>query len=202
MAIPNFADINVAPDSIDWRIMYTTQVFVSPFNRTSQTAEIPGARWQAKMNFSSLGVDELRRMSSFFIQLRGMAGRFSLYDMSLPTPQSGSIPGGTTVSSATGTTVTVASATGLTEGDYLSITPTPTGQVYLNSGPELKMITDITGNVLTVEPPFRIIPSATDDVIFDAAPCTMMLDSDDQAGWSSSGSIYLSNFTVSCMEAF
>ena len=57
----------VVPDSIDWRIVYATQVFTSAFNRTTQTAEIPGARWSARLNYSNLQRDQLRELSSFFI---------------------------------------------------------------------------------------------------------------------------------------
>lgn len=191
----------VIPDTIDWRINFSTQVFVSPFDKTTQTAEIPGARWSARLNYSNLQQDELRVLSAFFIQLRGMSGRFTLYDLSLATPQSGT-KSTTTVVVSTKTVVEVADATGLTVGDYLEITPTPDGLTFVNSGPELKMITDISGSDLTVEPPFRVTPSASDVVSFDKAKTIFMLDTDDQTGWNVSGALFLSNFTISCMEIY
>ncbi len=196
---------NIVPDSIDWRISFITQAFVSPFGAATQTAEVPGARWAAKMNFSNLQQEELRQLSSFFIRLRGMSGRFTLYDMSLPTPQSGTKDETAVVSttlSPTKTRIELASVAGLTEGDYLECTPTPDSVAYVNSYKELKMITEINNNIVSVEPPFRVTPSTGDVVSFNKASCTMMLDTDNQVGWSSSGTIYLSNFTVSCMEAF
>ena len=199
---------NIVPDSIDWRIMYNTQVFTSPFGNTTQTAEIPGARWQARMNYSNLQQTELRELAAFFIQLRGMSGRFKLYDLGLPYPQqangvAASI-GATTVVSATRSSVTLTAgrAALLTVGDYLEVTPLPSGNNYVNSGPELKMVTGINGDTVNIEPPFRIIPSDTETVTFDKCQTRFMLDSDDQAGWSTAGSIYLSNFSVSCVEIF
>ena len=103
--------------------------------------------------------------------------------------------------SASLTPISLATVVGLTVGDYLECTPTA-GSSFLNSGPELKMIVDITGDVVTVEPPFRVTPASGNAVTFDKASCRFMLDTNDQVGWSASGSIYLSNFRVSCMEAF
>ena len=108
----------------------------------------------------------------------------------------------TTVTSANRTTVTLASATGLTVGDYMEVNPTHSETFYVNSGPELKMITDINGSIVTVEPPFRVVPQSSDPVTFTKPKCHFMLDSDDQTGWTASGSIHLSNFTVSCVEIF
>lgn len=207
-------DVDVIPDTSDWRVSFMSQSFSSPFNNTTQTSELPGARWSATMSYSNLQKTELRKLSTFFIKLRGMAGRFRLHDMSLEFPQSqtalGTI-GTTTVSTATiaatATKIGLAGAfdvTDLTEGDYLECTPTPSGAAYVNSGPELKMITsiDVPNNAVTVEPPFRVVPSSADVVSFDKSSCIMMLTTDDQAGWSTSGSIYLSTFSIQCIEVF
>ena len=195
---------DIVPDSIDWRIQYTTQVFLSPFGSATQTAEVPGARWSARLNYSNLQTSELRRLSAFFIQCRGMAGRFTLYDLTLAAPQLGEkdpeqVTAGT---SPTKAKISISDPADLTVGDYLECSPTPNGLTFVNSGPELKMITEIDGNVITVEPPFRVTPTVGDAVIFNKAKTRFMLDTDDQVGWSSSGSIYLSNFTISCMEIF
>ena len=202
MTILTYPD-NIIPDSIDWRIQYNTQVFTSPFNRVTQTAELPGARWVARMSYSNLQQDELRQLSSFFIQLRGRAGRFTLYDMSLPTPQNGTTANAT-VASATRTTVTLTEnrSADITPGDYITVSPGKGASAPVaGDNVELKMVTAVSGAVLTVEPPFRVVPASPDVVVLDKAFSNMMLDSDDQVGWSSTGSIYLSNFTVSCMEA-
>jgi hypothetical protein len=186
----------ILPDSINWGITYNTQVFTSPFSGYTQTAELPGARWSCRMSYSNLQVSELRQLSAFFIQLRGMAGRFTLYDMSLPVPQLGT-KGTTTVGAGpTGTSILLSNSSGLTLGDYLACTPTG------STVPEVKMITDISGSTVTVEPPFRVVPSVGNTVSFDKASCNFMLTSDDQVGWDSSGKIYLSNFTISAVEVF
>lgn len=188
----------IIPDSIEFGVVYNTQVFTSPFNRVTQTAEIPGARWTARLSYSNLQPLELRQLSAFFIQLRGRAGRFTLYDLSLPTPQLGS-KAPTTVKAATTPTnilVELTNSSGLTPGDYLVITPLG------STVPEVKMITDITADAVTVEPPFRVTPTVGDTISFDKASCNFMLDSDNQVGWSSSGKIFLSNFSVSAIEAF
>jgi len=195
---------HIVPDSIDWRLVYVTQAYVSPFGSTTQTAEVPGAKWAARLTYNNLQVDEQRELSAFLLSLRGMSGRFTLYDFSLPTPQLGTtLPGTYALESVTDRTrVEVDDASGLTVGDYIEVTPTPGGLGYANSYKELKMITNIDGDFLDIEPPFRVLPSATDPVVFDKAKCVMMLDTDDQGGWSASTSIYLSNMTISCMEAF
>ena len=188
---------SIVPQTIDWSVQYITQVYTSPFGGVTQTAEVPGARWAAKMSYSNLTQDELRQLSSFFIQLRGMSGRFYLYDFSLPAPQQGTIGAGRTISSVTDkTTITLNNASGLTLGDYIEVTPST------SSYKELKMVTNINGNTISVEPAFRVTPSGGEDVVFEQASCIMRLTSDNQTGWTSSGSIYLSNFTVECVEAF
>lgn len=187
----------IVPDSIDWGITYNTQIFTSPFNRATQTAELPGAGWTARMSYSNLQQSELRQLSAFFIQLRGRAGRFNLYDFSLPTPQSGAkVDSVVGASSPPTATRLVIDATGLTIGDYIEVTPTN------STIPEVKMIVDIAGSVIVVEPPFRVVPSVGDAVKFNKASCNFMLESDSQVGWNSQGKIYLSNFTVSATEAF
>lgn len=195
----------LVPESIDFRLMYVSQAYASPFGSTTQTSEVPGARWNARLNYSNLQVDEQRQLASFLAQLRGMSGRFTMFDFSLPEPQAGSKVAGSVIAtnlSPTRTRIELNSVTGLTVGDYIEVTPTPDGLAYANSYKELKMITGITNNVVDVEPPFRVTPAVGDPVVFDKASTVFMLDTDDQAGWSASTSIALSNMTISCMEAF
>jgi hypothetical protein len=222
---------NILPDSLDWRIKYNTQVFSSPFDNTTQTAESPGARWNCRMNFSNLQPAELRELAGFMASLRGMSGRFTLFDLSLPYPQLAtginSINGGNAFpmpvtilstrtrlffpygASGSNTDVMDDLTTALKVGDYLEMTPTVDG-TFVNSGPELKMIigmgtgADTATNWVDIEPPFRIAPNIVtpEEVTFDNCKTRFMLDSDDQAGWSTTGTIYLSNFTISCSEVF
>ena len=204
----------IVPESIDFRLVYVSQAYASPFGGTTQTSEVPGARWMAKLNFSNLQQDEMRQLASFLISLRGMSGRFTMYDFSLPNPQA--VLDGSVVSitnptidnsgfTPTRTQFEVGSgeATNLREGDYVSVIPNPVGgTTYANSYRELKIITDITGDRLTVEPPFRVIPTGGETITVNNAKAVFMLDTDDQGGWSASTSIALSNMTISCMEAF
>lgn len=205
---------NIVPESIDFRLMYVSQAYVSPFGGTTQTSEVPGARWAAKLNFTNLQPAEQRELSAFLISLRGMAGRFTMYDFSLPNPQAvidGSVGSISNTSvdntsftpTATQFEVSTGAATNLRVGDYVSLVPNPVGgQTYPNSYRELKMITAKAGDRLTVEPPFRVVPTGGEAVAVNQAKGIFMLDTDDQGGWSASTSIALSNITISCIEAF
>lgn len=196
MAILTFPDI--VPESIDWRLTYSTQTYVSPFTGSTQTAELPGARWAARLNYTNLQISEYRELVAFLNSLRGMSGRFELYDFSLPRPALATSPPSPTTATGTPTETALeltSGVSGLSVGDYLEVTP-------LNSYKELKIITDITGSVITVEPPFRTTPLANDVVVLEKPRCIMMLDTDDQGGFSASTSISLANMSISCIEAF
>ncbi len=201
MAILTFP--NVIAQKISWGLSANTRVFESPLNRSTQTVEAPGARWFATLNFNTLNDSDATTMRVFLTQLRGMSGRFYLYDHSRQTPL-GNPSGSPTVSGAlqTGNSLVTAgwpaSTTGLLlPGDYIGI----------NNGQELKLVTqqvdsDASGNATIIfEPPIRNSPGDGTAIVYNKPTCIMRLSSDDASIWSVTPS-GLHSLSVSCVEAF
>lgn len=67
----------IRPDDVALHPQSLTTAFFSPYTRTAQTAELPGALWQLQASFPAIrpgpALDELR---AFVAKLRGGAGRF------------------------------------------------------------------------------------------------------------------------------
>lgn len=61
---------------ITLHLLYNTSRFVSPFTRTSQTTELPGAVFQLEAAFPSVKQSQVGELRAFFATLRGSAGRF------------------------------------------------------------------------------------------------------------------------------
>jgi hypothetical protein len=74
------------PSGLTFSLKPNTQSFQSPLTRATQTLEMPGARWVAVLTWSDLGALEIRALRAFLAQLRGRAGRLSLWDMAFETP--------------------------------------------------------------------------------------------------------------------
>lgn len=57
-------------------LWYSTSRFTSPFSRTTQTTELPGALFQLEASFPSVKKTQVGELRAFFASLRGSAGRF------------------------------------------------------------------------------------------------------------------------------
>lgn len=66
----------IKPSQVSINLRYHTGAFVSPFTRTSQTVEYPGAVHDLELSATSLGKSEFNAAKAFLASLRGMAGRF------------------------------------------------------------------------------------------------------------------------------
>ena len=67
---------NLLPAEYDFGLVANTQSGgVSPFDKSEQTLEQPGARWTARLKFDC-DRDEAHQLSAFVNLLRGRAGRF------------------------------------------------------------------------------------------------------------------------------
>lgn len=205
--IYSFPDI--IPDSSDWGIVYNTRIFTSPLSGAIQTLEMPGARWQASLTFNNMIPEESRKLMAFLVKLRGSSGRFYLFDHSINNPR------GNTSTQSGGGKVNGPSQTGSLLKTY-NWTPN-TSNLFLSgdyikfgsSGQqELKMISsnvssDSSGVAyLSIEPPIRTSPVNDDIIVYNKPTAVMMLADDTQAKWSNTESIYLSNITIDCIEAF
>jgi hypothetical protein len=196
-----YAEIS-APSRVAWRLVPRTQVFSSPLNGGEQTAELPGARWEAEITWAALTKPEVRRLRAFVIQLKGRAGRFYLHDFSHASP-SGIGTGTPRVNGASQTGNSLItdgwtpSETGILKaGDYFAL---PTG--------ELKMLTaDANSNgsgqaTLAFEPPIRTAPTDNHLLTLVRPPCVMRLTDDDQDQFAVSGSL-VQDYTLKAVEAF
>lgn len=66
----------VKPAEIGLHLRYNTSSFTSPFTRTTQTTELPGALHQLEASFPSVQKTQVGELRAFFATLRGSAGRF------------------------------------------------------------------------------------------------------------------------------
>lgn len=192
---------SIIPNSTEWSLQSNTQQHRSPLSGTIQTLELAGARWSASLRFDSLTQSDARTMMAFLVQLRGGAGRFYLYDHSLPVPR-GTATGTPLVNGAsqTGTSLT-------TDGWTINITGILKAGDYIGVNGELKMVTaDCNSNgsgqcTVTFEPPLRSSPADNAAITVTRPTCTMMLTGDDQTKWSGNPG-YRSSFVLTCVEPF
>ncbi len=198
MSILTFPDI--LPRAAEWSLRSNTQSFRSPLSGTVQTLELPGAIWQATLSFARLPQDRARELAAFLVRLRGEAGRFYLYDHSLPAPR-GSASGVPVVAGAGQTGATLATS-GWTPG----VAGILKAGDYIGLGDELKMVvadadSDVGGlATLTIEPPLRQSPADASLIITVQPVCIMKLTGDQAAKWSTVSPLR-SSFTIECEEA-
>ena len=201
MAILQFPEIS-PPSRLSWRLVPRTQVFTSPLSGGEQTAELPGARWEALIGWNALTKGEVRRLRAFVIQLKGRAGRFYLHDFSHSIPDgvatgSAIVNGSNQVGNSLNTKGwTPNTAAIMRAGDYFS----------LSTG-ELKMLThdansDALGQTqLKFEPPIRNMPSDGSALTLIKPACVMRLIDDNQDQFTVDGSL-VRDYTLSAVEAF
>jgi hypothetical protein len=66
----------VKPSEFTPHLRFNTSGFTSPYTRTTQTTELPGALWEIEANFPPLKSTQVPAMRALFASLRGQAGRF------------------------------------------------------------------------------------------------------------------------------
>ena len=202
MPLYSFAQYNgedIIPNDMSFSIEYNTQISTSPLNGSIQTVEIPGARWKARFSYSGLTSPEANALIAWLAKLRGMAGRFVVYDFGQPTTANGTTVGTVSSVQAVGGENLV-TFTGLDAelevGDKFSI----------QGENELKVVVQKdSATQYLVEPSFRrdygFYSSVTAKFGKDAL-CRMMLTSDDQATRATTEKILLGNVVVDAMEVF
>jgi len=195
----------------DARFMLRTNshAHVSAFDKSTQTVEMPGARWALEVVLSAGDRAARAQWIAFLAELDGMAGRFYAGDPlgGAARGSASSAPGTPLVAGAsqTGKVLNIdgapASAAGyLLVGDYFAL-DLPGG------GRSMHMITaDVNTDgvglaALNFRPALRLPPADNAAVIVAVATCVMRLTDDVQSGWQESlGGFYTLSF--SAVEAF
>nr|VFK15078.1 MAG: hypothetical protein BECKLPF1236A_GA0070988_101201 [Candidatus Kentron sp. LPFa]VFK30973.1 MAG: hypothetical protein BECKLPF1236C_GA0070990_101251 [Candidatus Kentron sp. LPFa] len=126
---------DIRPASMGWLLRANTMAHRSPYTGSTETQELPGARWVVKMSFGNMRRSEEQLLQAFINDSRGISGRFRLFHFVRPTPL-GTVTGTPRIKGAeqTGASILVdglpANETGVFEpGDLIGI------------GEELKQIT-------------------------------------------------------------
>ena len=170
-----------APQTLEWGIVWNTQVMSSPLTQGVRTIEIPGARWQAVIGYRGLEESDAAILQAWLMQLRGRVNYASLAPWQRAEPR-GTIAGTPLVNGAsqTGATLNIdgcTAGTTLKAGDFFSV------------GGELKMVTaDATANgsgemAVSFEPPLRASP-ADNAAITTSNPTASFILSADDLRWS------------------
>ena len=169
-----------APTVVSFRLLHNTQSFESPLNRTVQTLELPGARWQAVVEWKNLVEADARIFKAFLASLRGAAGRFYLGDLSHGTPAGTAL--GTPLVKGASQTGTSLVTDGWSAGQTSLLLP---GDYFSVNG-ELKIITavctsDGSGNAtLSFAPPLRSAPADNAPITVINPVATFRLKDDEQ----------------------
>lgn len=193
----------IQPDTMDMGIAFSTQVSTSSLSKYVKTLELPGARWKVKLNYSNLEPAEARPLLAWLTSLRGAAGRFLMYDFSLPTTLGGLTGANFTLQNSTSITLSNSVGGALEVGDLFTI--------YANSPynniPELKMVTrKNSATSYNFEPvcrrPYTSYTTNNNIYVGTSAYAHMMLTSDEQASHGVQGKLKLSNITIEAIEIF
>ena len=112
------------PARVTWDLRANTQTHSSPFDQTTQTLALPGARWVVNLSWPTLSQDDWRTLSGFLAGLGGSAGRFTYGPSHAPRRATGTGAPAMNGSIQTGSAISVkgweASAQAFRIGDYLS----------------------------------------------------------------------------------
>jgi len=205
MTAISFPVLTKRPSSWSWKLIGNAQNFTSPLTGSTQTMELPGARWWLKFGYTKLRQDDSRVFDAFLASMRGMAGRVLLNP--IHTESRRGIATGIPVVDGAGQTGRTLSTSGWTPstagimrtGDYFSVATA--------SGPELKILTaDAASNAsekasLMFEPPLRSTPVNGAAINVSAPVCPMRLVDADQGELALNAPYYLS-WTGEFVEAW
>lgn len=191
----------VVPESIVFGLTHNVQVSTSPLSGIVQTVELPGARWRASLSYSDLTNTEANDLKAWLLSLRGMSGRFLLYDYGKSSPTN-SVTGSPVVE--TGSTARVINTT--TTGDVFSVGDYI--QIGTDDNRELKMVVAVSGTGLdrnyTIEPALRMTVATAlgKSIVYSNPSAVFMLSSNDQSSWNTRGKSFLNDINIDCIEAF
>ena len=183
MATIVFPTLSRLPATFDMGLVSNTMTFTSPLSASVQTIEMPAMRWRFSFSMQDLDAADAGLIQAFLAQLRGQAGRFTMYDLSAPYTR-GVITGSPVVNGAGQT------GTSLATSGWDLVTP---GNLEIGDkfsvGGELKIVTSAAisdgAGMMTInfEPPLRTAPTNGSAINFWQPTAIFKLTSDDN-GWS------------------
>lgn len=189
------------PRSVEWQFLSRTLDTVSPYDQTTQTQELDGARWGVILTWLLHADADINAMMSFQARMRGRAGRCYVHNIARPTPQGTAlgtprVNGASQVGRTLSTDGWTPDAT-LLAGDFFAV------------GGELKMVVaDATADAggemsITFEPALRAAPADNAALTVTRPTCVMML-TEDIARWNPqpTGGGFLFEVTLQFVEAF
>lgn len=190
------------PTRFEWWLQANVQEHVSPFTGTTQTQELPGAYWVARIEYVNVQEADARLLWSLLMRLRGRAGRVFVPQLGRPVPL-GAAGGSPLVMGAGQTGVELdidggplSTAGWLVAGDFIGVS----GKLY--------MVTDtVTTNgageaTIPVAPPILSAPADNAAVTLTSPVVEMML-TDDRQGWTyEPGLTGYHSFAFDLREAF
>ena len=200
LPLPTLSKSNATTASFS--LISNTQVFESHLNKSTQTYELPGARWHYTATWENLFDEDYFLLKSFILKCRGRAGRFYGYDHTSKVI-TGSANGTGTVYGAAQVGRSIITEWDTTEviGDWLN-----PGD-YCTIGSELKMIVEViplavTGlATLVFEPPMRSSPADASAIVILEPTAVFMLTGDDIDQASKRERIW-SPITITGVEVF
>lgn len=194
MAILTFPS-TLTPRKCTWGLMSNAETFVSPLNGAVQTANRPGDRWKATLEFAVRSLDELGQFEAFMAQLAGMSNRAYVPPFHRRgTGAAASVNGASQVGSSLVVSGAGANRT-FKPGDFFSVNG------------EFKMIAsaavaDATGNAtISFVPMLRASPPTGATLIFSSPTAVMFLNTQEYAITRYPGSEF-DLITMPFMEAF
>lgn len=182
-----------------WGLSTNTRANISPFNKDTQTLELPGARWFGTFTLPRMTRPYAAPWQASFAKLRGMANRFSGYDPDALTPLGSAL--GTPLVLGAGQTGNSLLTDGWNEIESNLLKPGD----YFEVNSELKMVTaavtsDSNGEAtIEFEPALRSSPADNAALTLNNPTCTMMLVNDDQVVWDTDY-VPMYSFTFSAIE--
>ncbi len=172
---------------VEWGLVGNTQSHESPFDRSTQTLEMPGARWSASVTWNKLPFADHRTLSAFIASLRGRAGRFYFGPPQGWRRATASLNPATTAVLGAGQTGSELDGDGFPieevvfeAGDWISV-PGGSGRTYLHQ------VTSQVGSngsgqvIIPITPPLHASPADGALIEFQAPTGVFML-ADDQQG--------------------
>nr|VFK58173.1 MAG: hypothetical protein BECKUNK1418G_GA0071005_100231 [Candidatus Kentron sp. UNK]VFK68292.1 MAG: hypothetical protein BECKUNK1418H_GA0071006_100131 [Candidatus Kentron sp. UNK] len=183
-----------------WLLEHNIASNRSPYTKSSETQEWPGARWIVTMTFTNMTRREGQSLSAFINSLRGPSGKFRLFHFECPTPL-GTVTGTPRIKGAeqTGDSILVdglpSNTTGVFElGDFIGI------------GDEIKQITarvdsDENGEAnIAITPNIRITPSDDALVVYGSSTAIFSLKDNQQGAFGFETSV--ADVEIQIEEAF